>query len=120
MYAIAFDMDTAKLKANYHNTSFNNAYKEIAAILEGHGFGRQQGSVYFGDETVNAVMTVMAIMDVAAKCPWFASSVNDVRMLRIEDNNDLMPAVLRADKTRSAGKGTSQHSGATGQPDART
>ena len=24
---------------------------------------------------------------------WFAPSVRDIRMLRIEDNNDLMPAI---------------------------
>jgi virulence-associated protein VapD len=66
-----------------------------------HGFTRQQGSVYFGDATkVDAVTCVLAIMDIAGKYDWFAPSVSDIRMLRIEDNNGLMPAVLRA----SAGK----------------
>ncbi|EFX0967648.1 virulence factor, partial [Citrobacter freundii] len=30
------------------------------------------------------------------KNPWFAPSVQDIRMLRIEENNDLMPAVRKA------------------------
>ena len=32
----------------------------------------------------------------AASLPWFAASVRDIRMLRIEEFNDLMPAVERA------------------------
>ena len=28
--------------------------------------------------------------------PWFAASVRDIRMLRIEEFNDLMPAVQQA------------------------
>jgi virulence-associated protein VapD len=35
-------------------------------------------------------------MDLAKANPWFALSVKDIRMLRIEDNNDLMPAVQKA------------------------
>lgn len=95
MYAITFDMDTDKLKAQYHNNSWNNAYGDIRKILEEHGFSWQQESVYFGDpKKVNAVTAVLAIVDVTRRCdPWFARSVKDVRMLRIEDNNDLMPAV---------------------------
>ena len=33
---------------------------------------------------------------IAKANPWFAPSVTDIRMLRIEDNNDLMPAVKKA------------------------
>jgi virulence-associated protein VapD len=33
MYAIVFDLDTDKLKALYHNTSWNNAYKDIEKVL---------------------------------------------------------------------------------------
>jgi virulence-associated protein VapD len=31
----------------------------------------------------------------AKRYPWFAPSVRDIRMLRIEENNNLMPAVER-------------------------
>jgi len=97
MYAIAFDLDMDTLKKAYINDSYNNAYGDIKKILEAHGFDRQQGSVYFGDvEKVDAVKCVLAIMDLTQKHSWFASSVRDVRMLRIEDNNDLMPAVKKA------------------------
>ena len=35
----------------------------------------------------------VAVQDLTRKYPWFAASVEDIRMLRIEDNNDLMPAI---------------------------
>ncbi|WP_349371554.1 hypothetical protein [Salinarimonas sp.] len=33
------------------------------------------------------------MQDVAARCAWFRLAAKDVRMLRIEENNDLMPAI---------------------------
>jgi virulence-associated protein VapD len=35
-------------------------------------------------------------LDLARSLPWFAASVRDIRMLRIEEFNDLMPAVQQA------------------------
>jgi len=96
MYAIAFDLDTNILKDIYPSQSWNNAYSDIRRALEGYGFSRQQGSVYFGDDTVDAVRCVLAIMSVSQQLNWFEPAVRDIRMLRIEDNNDLMPAVCQA------------------------
>jgi virulence-associated protein VapD len=93
VYAICFDLDTETLKNQYHNESWTNAYQEIGRILATHGFRPQQGSVYFGDEKVDPVKCVLAIQDIVRACPWFRMAVKDVRMLRIEENNDLMPAV---------------------------
>lgn len=94
VYAIAFDMDTKIMKETCGKASYENGYTEIEAILRVHGFSRRQGSVYFGDAAkVDAVTTVVAIQDVARQLPWFAGSVRDVRMLRIEENNDLSVAL---------------------------
>ncbi len=95
MYAIAFDMDTELLQVHYGSPSFNNAYADIRKVLKKHGFNWQQGSVYFGDATVNAVTCVLAVIDVSTTYAWFSQSVRDIRMLRIEELNDLMPAVHR-------------------------
>ncbi len=92
MYAIAFDMDIEALRANYGDP-YNGACAEIKRVLQRHGFMWQQGSVYFGNETINAVTCVLAAIDVSQSLPWFAASVRDIRMLRIEEMNDLMPAV---------------------------
>jgi virulence-associated protein VapD len=95
VYAFAFDMDIEALRNNYGDP-YNNAYLEIRKVLQKHGFTWQQGSVYFGDERINAVTCVLAAIDLARTLPWFAGSVRDVRMLRIEELNDLMPAVQQA------------------------
>jgi virulence-associated protein VapD len=92
VYAMAFDMDIEALRANYGDP-YNNAYLEIRRVLQRHGFTWQQGNVYFGGEAVTDVTCVLAAQDLARSLPWFAASVRDIRMLRIEELNDLMPAV---------------------------
>ena len=94
MYAIAFDLDTQELSANYHNTSSTNAYNDIRIYLASKGFGHQQGSVYFGDANIDAVKTVLAVQGLSRKFPWFAPSVKDIQMLRIEEHSNLLPAIL--------------------------
>ncbi len=95
VYAISFDMDIEQLRTNYGDP-YNNAYLEIRKVLAQHGFAWQQGSVYFGNEAVTAVTCVLAALDLSRSLPWFASSVRDIRMMRIEELNDLMPAVQEA------------------------
>lgn len=95
MYAIAFDMDIELLK-QHHDDPYNNASSEIRKVLRKHGFTWQQGSVYFGDESVNAVTSVHASIDVSQSLPWFSAAVRDIRMLRIGELNDLRPAVEQA------------------------
>jgi virulence-associated protein VapD len=100
VYAIAFDMDIEALSLNYGDP-YNNAYTEIGKVLQRNGFVSQQGSVYFGNENINAVTCVLAAIDLSRSLPWFAGSVRDIRMLRIEELNDLMPAVQQGTPPRS-------------------
>jgi len=93
MYAIAFDLDTEMLAQTYPGSSWNNAYRDIRDVLLERGFAWQQGSVYFGDDRVTPVTCVLSIQDLTAQFPWFATCARDVRMLRIEENNDLRPAI---------------------------
>lgn len=96
MYAITFDLEMSSLRETYHNESINNAYTDIRKVLvDEYGFDWQQGSVYFGGDKVDAVMCVLAVQELANRYDWFTPSVRDIRMLRIEENNDLMPAVER-------------------------
>ena len=92
VYAIAFDMDIEQLRIHYGD-QYNNAYLEIRRVLERHQFQWQQGSVYFGGPAVTAASVMLAVIDLTTLLPWFAASVRDIRMLRIEELNDLMPAV---------------------------
>lgn len=93
MFAISFDLDTDILNETCHGNSYMNAYSDIRRILSANGFSWTQGSVYFGDETVDAVRCVLTVQQISKTYDWFEPSVRDIRMLRIEDNNDLMPAV---------------------------
>lgn len=94
VYAIAFDMDIEQLRTHYGDP-YNNAYVEIRRVLEEHQFHWQQGSVYFGAPSVTATTVTVAVIDLTMRLPWFAASVRDIRMLRIEEMNDLMPVVQR-------------------------
>jgi virulence-associated protein VapD len=93
MYAVTFDLDTSCLGEEYHTPSATNAYGDIRKFMESNGFSWQQGSVYFGDENMTAVQCVITIQKLAKTFPWFPACVKDIRMLRIEENNDLMPAI---------------------------
>jgi virulence-associated protein VapD len=94
VYAIAFDMDIEQLRIHYGDP-YNNAYLEIRRILEDHQFQWQQGSVYFGGPEVTAATVMVAVIDLTTRLSWFAGSVRDIRMLRIEELNDLMPVIQR-------------------------
>lgn len=93
MYAISFDLNVAALETHYSGNSYNNAYGDIKKFLATRGFNRQQGSVYFGDSTVDAVRTVMTVNAMSKEFPWLKDCISDIRMLRIEENNDLSPAL---------------------------
>ena len=84
MYAIAFDLDT------------EDRHFDVRAVLEEYGIAWRQGSVYFGDERVTPVTCVLAIQELSKRFGWFSTCVRDIRMLRIEENNDLTPAIESA------------------------
>lgn len=92
-FAITFDLDTKILEAVYPSPSWQNAYADIGRALRQEGFERQQGSVYFGNDDVDVVRCQLAVQRLTLTYEWFAPAVTDIRMLRIEDNNDLMPAI---------------------------
>ena len=111
MYAIAFDLEQDTLSKTYGSPTYTNAYNDIKNVLIAYGFTRQQGSVYFGDsDKVDAVRCVLAVQDLTKKYPWFASSVKDIRMLRIEDNNDLRPAIDMISNSTQKAYDSSPHS----------
>ncbi len=93
MYAVLFDLDTNCLNDCYEGNTYHGAYKLIRDYMLENGFVWTQGSVYFGGETIDAVKCVLTIQKLAQKYAWFSTCVRDVRMLRIEENNDLMPAI---------------------------
>lgn len=103
VYAIAFDLDTHLLQQHYPNGNWRNAYDDIARELASHGFMRQQGSVYFGHPKTNSVQCVLAAQALGKRFGWFPACVTDIRMMRVEEQNDLMPAIGQLDLPLGAG-----------------
>ncbi len=101
-YAITFDLNTKVLEETYPSPLWQNAYSDIARFLRQQGFERQQGSVYFGNDDVDVVRCQNAVIELTLAFNWFAPAISDIRMLRIEENNDLMPAIELA--TRMGGR----------------
>ena len=100
MYAITFALDTKALAARHPAANWRKAYDDIGVFLNEYGFERQQGSVYFGDDEVDAVTCVTAVQDLSQEYDWVEHCVRDIRMLRIEERNDLMPAIKKSLRRR--------------------
>ena len=108
MYAISFDLDTKVLQQSYPVPSWQNAHADNGKFLRGRGFDHQQGSVYFGDDTIDVVRCQLAVQEMTIEFDWFLPSVRDIRMLRIEENNDLRPAIDLAMTMKSRRPGCSR------------
>lgn len=105
MYAVTLQLEADVLRATFAGTARTYAYADVGRFLRQHGFDRQQGSVHFGDELVDVVRCQLAVQQLTAEFDWFAPCVTDIRMLRIEDNNDLMPAVELVMRLKETPKG---------------
>ena len=90
VYAIAFDLNT-KAAERLRGPNYQHCYTQIANVLAEHGFVRMQGSLFFGDANSDAVRCFMAVQDLDRRYPWFGQVVTDLRMLRVDENNDLLP-----------------------------
>ena len=91
MYAILIELDAAMLDLVRPALSTPEAYNDIDASLAANGFNRGQGGLYFGDANATAVTAVMAATSLA-KFPA-ASAVTAIRLFRIEETADLIPAM---------------------------
>lgn len=92
VYAISFDLDTT-LAESICGPGYRGCYDKIKAGLAEFGFARVQGSVFFGDESSDAIRCVMAVQALDNRYAWFGRIVRDLRMLRVDEDNDLMPAL---------------------------
>jgi virulence-associated protein VapD len=93
MYAIIFKLDITLLEQLYPSKHWHNAYDDIQKILEPLGFNIYQQNIYFGNADITPVQCVLATQKLASNLSWFAPSVSNMKMLRIEENADLIPAL---------------------------
>ena len=92
VYAIAFDLD-CKVAERLLGDNWRGCYEKIGRVLAEHGFTGQQGSLYFGTPDSDAVTCMLAVQDLDRRFAWFGRSVQDIRMLRVDEMNDLRPVL---------------------------
>jgi len=90
MYAVAFDLVVADTEEQ-HPRGVSQAYADIGAILNEHGFRRVQGSLYVTDDEDMANL-FLAIQSLRAQT-WFPKSVRDIRAFRVEQWSDFTSVV---------------------------
>lgn len=96
IYAIDVEWDDAAFEALKDPTkpsSLEDANSIVESTLQRWGFTAKQGSLYLGDPHVDPVRCVLAIQHLTRTFSWFEPSIWTAVMLRIEDQNDLMPAI---------------------------
>ncbi|MDR2207954.1 MAG: virulence factor [Azoarcus sp.] len=90
MYAVAFDLVVADTEQQ-HPRGVSQAYADIGAILNEHGFRRVQGSLYV-TENEDMANLFLAIQTLRARA-WLPKSVRDIRAFRIEQWSDFTTIV---------------------------
>jgi virulence-associated protein VapD len=100
VYAITFDFDTELLEQPYHNEPWRNTYTDARRFVENNGFENKQGSVYFALDEIDETDCIAVVQDLADELDWFTPSLRNIRMLRIEENNDLMTILDRKRRRR--------------------
>lgn len=90
MFAIAFDMTVAEIKAHYPK-GISAAYSEIGKTVAPFGFEWVQGSVYTNDATDMAPL--FSAIEALKRLPWFRSCVRDIRVFRVENWSDFTASV---------------------------
>ena len=104
VYAIAFDLLTNEMKERYGSPNWRNGYTEVREVLAEFGFAdNKQGSLYYGHSETKAVDCVLGVQELARRLPWFSACVRDIRMLRIEEEDDLSMAIEKVAPLPSTG-----------------
>lgn len=99
---IVFDMDTKCLEQNYHNSSWRNAYADIQRVLRAHHFTNIQGTVYLSDSGIREAHGTLALQEVAARFPWFASCASNIQFYDIAADFNAQFIVDGVQKARMA------------------
>lgn len=105
VYAIAFDLSADAGKRYFGDgEAWKGCYDKIERVLKDKGFTRKQGSLFFGNHNTRATDCFSAVLELN-EFPWFQQVCRDMRMLRIDENDDLLsvlPNKLRFDAERAA------------------
>jgi virulence-associated protein VapD len=65
----------------------------VGECLEDYGFSAVLPGFYVGSDRLSAVQSVVAVQDLADRLAWFSPCLRSARLLRIEEDSDLMVAL---------------------------
>ncbi|MDP8163488.1 hypothetical protein QJU89_02985 [Pasteurella skyensis] len=82
MYAVIFDIDTS-----------DSHHKCIREFMEKHDFDYYKNGIYWGNDSVNSVNCIIVVQQLIQEFPFLIDHIKDIRMFKIQENNDLMPAI---------------------------
>lgn len=89
MYAIFFRLDPDSMQLHVGASS-----EPVAEMLEAKGFAKQAPGFHLGGPTLNAVDAVLTVQAIARELDWFAATVKDLRLVRVESIDNLQLALL--------------------------
>jgi virulence-associated protein VapD len=110
MYAILIEVDPDKVSKAYRGP-YNDPYLELRTVLKRFGLEEKKPGLYFGNTQTNSVTCVLATLELARKCPWLIRCVQDMRLLRIEEQSDLAYCLKRAEWSSFSLDETDAHEG---------
>lgn len=93
MYAIILDLDFECLEEIFENGTSTGVYRLIESFMYQEGFSQIKRGLYFGGSNIDAVKCVLTMQKLAKTYTWVETCTKNARMLRIEEDNDLLVAI---------------------------
>jgi virulence-associated protein VapD len=87
MHILNIDLDSEAIR------DLPNPRAQIADVLLKRGFERIATNLYSGGEAMDTLRCVLAVQQLSRLLPWFTHCARDVRLLHVEQIDDLLPVV---------------------------
>ena len=93
--AMKFEIDVDALKSAHlcEDGSLSKVYSDIDGVLGEVGFERVYEVLYVGQEGSGVLNCVLATQKLNKDLPWFAASVKNVHIYRVEEIDELRLSV---------------------------
>ena len=92
-YAVMMTLKKQNLAKSHPIKSSTAAIQDIELALNSYGFHKAQEGLFIGNDAVDAVQAVIAVRETSKAYPWLRKCIAEIKMLRIEEINDLTLAL---------------------------
>lgn len=91
--AINFDLDNERLKLNYPNKSYKNAWRDIHSFMTTSHFVHRQYSGYVSEKNISYVEVVHVISEMTQALPWLKYCVRQFDVTAVFDQYSLLDII---------------------------